>query len=273
MTEVYVGGNFITQSAPTNFHTFWNRKVMTDGESIDDYRVVTTQEKSALEQSDAQWVEPSADFVAQCKSAGVVYNLKSGYFELNGLTDITTEQMRTIYEKAQWRGTNICSIAGAGIRTNLFLMDYGDFCDAANSMGGLPLIKTVAQAFDLEVLVVSSENQWFIGFVCSELRHMIQTAPKLREIKGYIDAIRVTSKIVVANTDVPLLTKMHIINLKVDVDASKLPKLSLESISTWVAKAINTSPITITLHPEAYARLTDELTAQAAAKNITFASA
>ena len=32
-------------------------------------------------------------------SAGAVYNEATGYYELNGLTDITEEEMRVIYEK------------------------------------------------------------------------------------------------------------------------------------------------------------------------------
>jgi len=55
------------------------------------------------------------------------------------------------------------------------------------------------------------------------------------------------------------------------------PDLSLASVQSIVAKSENTAPITITVHPDVYAKLTDvanaewnALVAQAAAKQITF---
>ena len=50
------------------------------------------------------------------------------------------------------------------------------------------------------------------------------------------------------------------------------PLLSLDSISFMVSNAANTKAITLTLHPDAYARVTEEVFAAAAAKNITIAS-
>lgn len=48
-TEIYVGeGNFITQSAPTNFHQFYTRKILTESESIDDFREVTAANTKAI---------------------------------------------------------------------------------------------------------------------------------------------------------------------------------------------------------------------------------
>lgn len=45
LTEIYVigGGNFITQSQPTNFHHFFTRKILTPTEDISDFREVTDE--------------------------------------------------------------------------------------------------------------------------------------------------------------------------------------------------------------------------------------
>ena len=67
------------------------------------------------------------------------------------------------------------------------------------------------------------------------------------------------------------LESVEIRNLMANISFSQSPKLSLESISYMVANA-STKAITITLHPTAYARVTDELFALAAEKNITIAS-
>ena len=57
------------------------------------------------------------------------------------------------------------------------------------------------------------------------------------------------------------------------------PKLSLDSFRHIVTYAVNTSAITITVHPDVYAKLTDEantdwhqILLDAADKNITFAT-
>lgn len=70
-----------------------------------------------------------------------------------------------------------------------------------------------------------------------------------------------------------LLETVKIKSLNNSISFADSPSLSLDSISFMVTNAANTSPITITLHPTAYARVTDELFATAASKNITIASA
>ena len=62
------------------------------------------------------------------------------------------------------------------------------------------------------------------------------------------------------------------IRTKVSIKLSECPKLSYSSIEYIVTNAANTKPITITLHPDAYARVTEEIFAAAAEKNITIAS-
>lgn len=71
----------------------------------------------------------------------------------------------------------------------------------------------------------------------------------------------------------PNLEKLELIGLTKSLDLQYCSKLSLESLMLIVDKAANTEPITITLHAEAFARLTDELTAAATAKQITFTTA
>lgn len=44
-TEIYVGGNFITQAYPTNFHEFYTRKIITPGDTVDNYREVTAAQE------------------------------------------------------------------------------------------------------------------------------------------------------------------------------------------------------------------------------------
>ena len=68
------------------------------------------------------------------------------------------------------------------------------------------------------------------------------------------------------------LTTVELSRLKLSISFADSPLLSLSSMQYLVDNAANTTPITITLHPDAHARLTEELIAQAAEKQITFAT-
>ena len=68
------------------------------------------------------------------------------------------------------------------------------------------------------------------------------------------------------------LTTVELTRLKLSISFADSPLLSLSSMQYLVDNAANTTPITITLHPDAHARLTEELIAQAAEKQITFAT-
>lgn len=65
------------------------------------------------------------------------------------------------------------------------------------------------------------------------------------------------------------LEEVRIKNLAKSLNLASSPKLSLDSLAFIVQNSTNTSPITITLHADAFARLTDEILSAAAAKNIT----
>lgn len=270
VTEVYVvgKGGFITQSAPTNFHGFWKRKVLTDGESIDDYREVTAQEKAALERGDAQWEEPSADFVARCKSVGVVYNLKSGYFEGYGLTDITMAQMRDIMLYGLIRLPYCQSLHNNNVIRAAIAIDR---CDI-----GVSLDYIFGNMRNIEVLVLQQNNN---VIRISGVLYSFSSLPKLKAIYGRLDLSNVKTALYMFYGQMPALQTLYIEKLPVSINLQKCPSLSIESVSYMVTHASNTTAITITLHPEAYARLTDELSQwtalveTATEKNITFATA
>ncbi len=103
LTEIYTegGGEFITQSSPTYFHTFFTRKVLGKNEQVQDFMEVTSLQKEKIEANDVTFVEPPKSFVDQWNSACGTYgkyNEATGYFELNGLIDITYKQAVKIYE-------------------------------------------------------------------------------------------------------------------------------------------------------------------------------
>lgn len=110
LTEIYTdGGGYITEAYPTHFHTFATARPLAAGETVADFREVTAAEREAIEMADAAFVRPPQLFIDmwndRCKyvdnSEGNIrtvgrYNETTGYFELNGLTDITYADAITI---------------------------------------------------------------------------------------------------------------------------------------------------------------------------------
>lgn len=268
LTEIYVGGgNFITQAFPTNFHQFWTKKILTASEKISDFKEVTAAEKTTIENKDKEWEEPSKELIAQCKSADedIVYNTKTGYFEYNSLTDITTKQMRDILF-SQWAIYNNRVQCPINIRTNV--VPNRIYTLYAGASDCVSLTSTFAQS-GLEILKL-----WRNAVQVSSITTAFTGCRKLKCIIGVLDLLYVSTDFGVFDTfkDCIALEDVQLKNLKYNILFRNSSLLSLDSISYMVTNAANTSPITITLHPDAYARLTDELIAQATEKQINFAT-
>ena len=69
------------------------------------------------------------------------------------------------------------------------------------------------------------------------------------------------------------MEEIYIADLHSDISFADSPLLSMASVSYMVEHATGSSAITITLHPDAYARVTSAILAAANAKQITIASA
>lgn len=125
----------------------------------------------------------------------------------------------------------------------------------------------------LEILQIQTRfgARIFAGLI----RNMFIGCTALKEIRGEIipQYATVASDYANAFYGCVSLKEVRLQGIKVGISFADSPNLSLASISFMVTYAQNASPITITLHPTAYARVTDELFALAASKNITIASA
>lgn len=267
LTEIYVGGGyFITQAFPTNFHKFWTKKILTSSENIEDFKEVTSAEKTTIENKDKEWEEPSKEFIDMwniaCNSVLIYgkYNEKTGYFELNGLTDISYKQALDINRQSEiYSDSNVCG--GYTSRT---------LYPIRSSAGGWFPVSFFAkfEHSTLEVICFSINPRLRTSAVA-----MFANCPKLRVIKGILtlatsnpDDVRNMFKLCSE------LRELQLKSLQTSISFSDSPLLSLNSISYMVTNAANTSLITVTLHPDAYTRLTDEIITAATAKQINFAT-
>lgn len=187
-------------------------------------------------------------------SAGAVYNERTGFYELNGLTDITEEQMRVIYKYAgtpQVRG----AFAYSKARTNLPLsgMFNGWLCDVM-----------FYNCQNLEVAYLGNRQlpptRYDEPFAYSEGDNSFYLCQKLKKIYGRIYQ-RNTWNLMFG--ECLALEEVRIAELYSSIQLSWSPNLSKESVQYMITNAKPQSgaaagSITITLHPTAYARLKDD---------------
>lgn len=210
-------------------------------------------------------------------AAGAVYNEQTGFYELNGLTDITEEQMRNIYVKTNEMdkyGDLTSSYPGANIRTNL-----GFYENTYRFLKSISIFDAFCGS-QFEVLKLGANSLNYRTPV-SNVNSAFTACRKLTKIIGVLDFSNITSDVnYTLFASCEKLSSVFIMNLKISIHFSDSPLLSLESLQYLITNAANTSVITVTVHADVYAKIQDESQADwhalietAAAKQITFATA
>lgn len=188
-------------------------------------------------------------------------------YRLNGLWLTRNEAIDIVAQHRTW-GTQQEDCTQIHIRTNIpikasssrIYSNSFDYMEVANLTGCLPKVM-------------------YACFVGGNLTSIINFNAQFLE-SVYSECFRA-----------PNLITLDISNLKISLDLSKCPLIDLASWQGLVSRAANTSAITITVHPDVYAKLTGDtsnaaaaaltadelaqwqaLVATAAAKQITFAT-
>lgn len=206
-------------------------------------------------------------------AAGAVYNQNTGFYELNGLTDITEEEMKVIYVQTNHMDyiENMNDVfSNLNFRTNL---GFKQIRRANNRTFNLK--NAFRENKNLEVLKLgnSTNDNWVMK--CSDMQDFVTYCSNLKEIIGYIEC-----PVVVNFLYTPLLEEIRFKNIVRNFGIKDSPLISIESLQYLITNAANTSPITVTVHADVYAKIQDEsqvdwhaLIEAATAKQITFATA
>lgn len=205
-------------------------------------------------------------------SAGAVYNERTGFYELNGLTDITEEQMRVIYEKTWGWWLHLPSLNGFGSalpRTNIPCPDYKIIAYASN----ISIHSIFAVSGNDDNLEVVNLRALYTPTIFDEIKIIdfnwaFQGDKNLREVQGIINVKE-------ARTDLNIGGNIETINIKgmkVNIKFYNSQRLSKESVLYMINNSEATSAITIGLNKAVYDVMKDDadiIAALAEKTNIT----
>lgn len=205
-----------------------------------------------------------ASFDAQWTAAGGTVITPGKVYECNGTDDLTYDEAIDIY----------------GWHTNAFVADSSYRFVFYPHRALLPVAATNEKFISADRMFYLAKNLKVIKFrniSDGKLPYIILTKPiaafmrcgALREI---FTPIRFETSPDSAFYGCDALEEVCIYKLRYNISFVSCSLLSLDSLRYMVANAANTAAITITLQPDAYARVTDEIFALAAEKNITIAS-
>ena len=232
----------------------------------------------AYEAAGAIWNGTGADIVKAAPWADMVdddadkvVTHKAGYWYLNGLGDITTAQMRDIYNITINFGISPSmgeALKMASVRTNFFL--YHREGTSATDM---------YQAFyhtNIEVGRICLADAQFVKLY--NMRFFASMSQQTRHFVGIfnLEPLTAVGSVQYAFDDCTLLKTIKIKSLKLSISFPNASMLTSKSILYMIQNEAATSAITITLHADAYARAmanADIVAALQAHPNVSLASA
>lgn len=187
-------------------------------------------------------------------SAGAKYNEATGYYELNGLTDITEEQMRVIwqedlsgwYQKGRTNLTRNISVKG----------------NTGGYNGGIDIACICINNKNLQVFNLGADC--FARYMDSAFRECsnLETIDTRFRVVPYDTSLGInTFRGCIKLKDVRF--NNHYLRMKATLNLYDSPLISKESVLSAITTTDNASAtsagfLTITLHADAYARLKDD---------------
>lgn len=253
-------GKVLTQAFPTHYPDFYTNIILVGSsmqEQLANIKEIDGEQVDQMIRESDQFTPPSTEFIEQSEAAGATYNYRTGYFELNGLVDITEDQMRDILLNGRFSIASGEGVELFSLRTNIFHPNISTYAQAS-------LIGVLTNCSNLEVADVGSGI-----FNVKECASILSNNRKLKKIIG---RIRFTKDTKIGDNcfiGLPELESVQI-STAVSLNLYEAPNLNFDSLEYLVRNSINTDPITIIIHPNAYDRITDELLEVASGKKITF---
>lgn len=191
------------------------------------------------------------DMWNEAASSYGTYNEQTGFFELNGITDLTYEEAMQIYGAYRTQLDRQCYM-------NLPIITNLPFTGEGGSSAGTNIENAFYNCIELR-------NVKFGQPVYSQsVERAFCNCQKIINISGVLD-FSLTKTANNAFFNCKALVNLNVKHLKISLSFLQSLNLSYQSLRYLVDNASNTSAITINVHPDVYAKLTGDTTNEAAA--------
>lgn len=191
-------------------------------------------------------------------SAGAKYNEATGFYELNGLTDITEEQMRVIYEKTWGWWLHLPFLNGFGSalpRTNIPCPDYKIIAYAPNiSLNSIFSVSGNDDNLEVVNLRALYTPTAFDEIKIVDFNWAFQGNKKTKEVQGIISVKEARSDLSIGGN----IKTINIKNLSKNIKFYNSKVLSKESVLYMINNSAATSAITIGLQQAVYDVMKDD---------------
>lgn len=191
-------------------------------------------------------------------SAGAVYNERTGFYELNGLIDITEEQMRVIYEKTWGWWLHLPSLNGFGSalpRTNIPCPDYKIISYASNiSLSSVFAVSGNDDNLEVVNLKALYTPTGFDEIKIVDFDWAFQGNKKTKEVQGIINVKGARSDLHIGGN----IETINIKGLKVNIKFYNSQRLSKKSVLYMINNSEATTTITIGLNKAVYDVMKDD---------------
>lgn len=182
------------------------------------------------------------------EARGAAFNDETGYYELNGYTDISEGEMLTIYK---------CSTVNI-INNNTLNPNFYDYF-SEKLRTNLPFWYSTAASInlsyafrlvDIETIKISAVSEKVIAY---NIQHFVGYNLNTKKVLDRIElANSYTADIVIS---AKVIEELNIYKLKQNIDIQYTPFLKYSCFLVMVNNAANTKPITVTVHPTTYSYL------------------
>ena len=223
--------------------------------------------------SDNSWATPvfcGSVMTPLYEEAGATFNTATGFYELNGITDIDEDEMRRIYHRTAHRiGHDAkCAFAGAGVRTNLPLIGIEIHAGGFYAQG-MFAEQSNPQCQTLEVVTICNTNK--VGTYASmmaltDAMHMFWHCSKLRKVIGTF-AMHNCNQTFAMFLGCSSLEEVSLLALHTDLSFADSPKISAASLAYAIENA-SAGGFTITVNAATFAKMTGIASADAAYRNV-----
>lgn len=262
-TVLYIGGGdsgWLTQSYATCHRTFHKEVILADATKESEWTEWTDKQKAEWEKNPPAPAERN-EFTVEAERAGAKLNDRTGYYELNGLTDLTESYVRECYNNiprrtsGQFADYDLSAFGPeswkARLRTNFPFSQFFRRCQNLSIYG-----QELLEVLNLDS-IYSSNKQPFTVFGNIDTFYNRD----LRKIIGVIDVSNSSANH--TNSYSNSMTKLEEVCFKgVHTNFYFLrysPLINFESMDYLIRNSTNnTKAINIGVHPTTYSYLTGE---------------